>query len=196
MTFTLRNDGFTSEVSRLLQEVMNDEHGTISNEIANVIKESNDAAENCKSVLWLKFKHLLFWYLPATSDFMLSHCCAISQCEPALYATLLQYLHKCNLDIRGITKLSKGPAMPILPLHTRFYSFVFLKHCQYSTTCLTKAHSLGMSLICACFNNYDGSTWTLLSLNTRAIAWPWLIWGGLHLGMGNYWTIGVHSMFF
>jgi len=160
MTFTLRNDGFTSEVSRLLWEVMNDEHGTINNEIANVIKESNDAAENCKSVLQLKFKRLLFWYLPATSDFVLSHHCAISQCEPALYAALLQYLHECNLDIRGITELSKGPATPILPLRARFYSFVFLKHHQYSATCLTKAHSLGASLIRAHFNDHDGSTWT------------------------------------
>jgi len=39
---------------------MNDERGTINNEIADVIKESNDAAENCKSVLRLKFKRLLF----------------------------------------------------------------------------------------------------------------------------------------
>jgi len=60
MTFTLRNDRFTSEVSRLLWEVMNDECGTINNEITNVIKESNNATENCKSVLQLKFKCLLF----------------------------------------------------------------------------------------------------------------------------------------
>jgi len=91
---------------------------------------------------------------------VLSRRCAISQCEPALYAALLQYLHERNLDIRGITELSKGPATPILPLRARFYSFVFLKRRQYSATRLTKAHSLGASLIRARFNDHDGSTWT------------------------------------
>jgi len=60
MTFTLGNDEFTSDISRLLWEVKNDERGTVNNEIAVVIKESNGAAENCKSVLRLKFKRMLF----------------------------------------------------------------------------------------------------------------------------------------
>jgi len=54
MTFTLGNDGITSKISRLLLEVSSDERGTLNNEIANVIRESNGATENCKSVLWPK----------------------------------------------------------------------------------------------------------------------------------------------
>lgn len=62
--------------------------------------------------------------------------------------------------MRSITELGKDSATPILPLHARFYSFVFLKRRKYSATRLTKAHSLSASLIRARFNDHDGSTWT------------------------------------
>lgn len=94
--------------------------------------------------------------------------------------------------MRSATDMQSNQDIPILSMHVRFYAFMFLRRRKYSATRLSKAQSIGASLVQVCFTDIDNvGSWTwcgviedLVSLNHQGQAvvlahMRWLIpWKG------------------
>ena len=91
---------------------------------------------------------------------MYSRKVVVNECEPRLYAALIKWIRDRGLAVRGVTEPYDPGDVPTLSTQARFYSFVFLRRRKYSATRLTKARSMGASLVRVRVPDIDGSTWT------------------------------------
>ncbi len=80
----------------------------------------------------------------------------INECEPALYSALIKYLRDWGYKVRGVTEPDDDQGYPVLPTHSKFYSFVFHRRGKYSATRLSKAQSLSFSLVRVRIPDTDG----------------------------------------
>lgn len=71
----------------------------------------------------------------------------IDECEPALYSALVQHIRDWRRNVRDVTELDDNQGYPVLPIHAKFYSFVFHRRGKYSATRLSQAQSLSASLV-------------------------------------------------
>ena len=84
----------------------------------------------------------------------------VNECEPGLYAALIKFIRDRGLAVRSVAELYGSGDVPTLSTQAKFYSFVFLRRRKYSATRLTKAQSMGASLVRICVPDIDSSTWT------------------------------------
>ncbi len=91
---------------------------------------------------------------------MYSHWVIINECEPGLYAMLIRYIRDRGLAVRSVTEPYGSGDVPTLSTQAKFYSFIFLRRHKYSATQLTKARSMGASLVQVRVPDIDRSTWT------------------------------------
>jgi len=84
----------------------------------------------------------------------------VNKCEPSLYAALIKWIRDKGFAVRSITEPYQSEDVPALSTHARFYSFIFLRRRKYSATRLTRARSMGASLVQVCVPDMDGSTWS------------------------------------
>ena len=84
----------------------------------------------------------------------------INECEPGLYAVLINCICDRGLAVRSMTEPNGLGDVLTLSTQAKFYSFIFLHQHKYSATQLTKARSMGMSLVQIHVPDIDGSTWT------------------------------------
>ena len=84
----------------------------------------------------------------------------INECKPGLYAALINCIRDRGLAVRSVTEPNGLGDVPTLSTQVKFYSFIFLRWCKYSATRLTKARSMGTSLVQIRVPDIDGSTWT------------------------------------
>jgi len=119
---------------------MVDHCGTLNKEIAEIIDNSNSAAEN--------------------SCVVYSHRVVINECEPGLYAALIKYICDWGLAVKSVMEPYGSGDVPMLSTQAKFYSFIFLHWRKYSATRLTKARSIGASIVQVRVPDIDSSTWT------------------------------------
>ena len=89
-----------------------------------------------------------------------SHRVIVNECEPGLYAAMVAWIRDRGLAVRSIIEPCGSEYVPTLSTQARFFSFVFLRRRKYSATRLTKARSMGASLVRVRIPEVDGSTWT------------------------------------
>jgi len=88
----------------------------------------------------------------------------VNECEPNLYAVLVEWIRDKGHMVRSIIEPYSYGDIPALSSKARFYTFVFLRRRKYSARRLTKAQSMGASLVRVRFSDLDGSTWTWCGL--------------------------------
>ena len=91
---------------------------------------------------------------------MRSRKVTVNECEPGLYDALIEWIRNRGFPVRGVTEPDEPGDVPTLSTRAAFYSFVFLRRRKYSATRLTKARTMGASLVRVRFPDIDGSTWT------------------------------------
>ena len=84
----------------------------------------------------------------------------VNECEPGLYAALIKWIRDRGFAVRSVTEPHQSGDVPALSTQARFYSFIFLRRRKYSATRLTKARSMGASLVQVHVPDIDGSTWS------------------------------------
>lgn len=95
-----------------------------------------------------------------SGEVVCSNRVVINECEPGLYAALIKYIRDRGLVVRSVTEPYGSGDVPTLSTQAKFYSFIFLRRRKYSATRLTKARSMGASLVQVSVPDIDGSTWT------------------------------------
>lgn len=91
---------------------------------------------------------------------MCSRKVTVNECEPGLYDALIEWIRNRGFPVRSVTEPDESGGVPTLSTQATFYSFVFLRWRKYSATRLTKARTMGASLVRVRFPDVDGSTWT------------------------------------
>src|SRR5882757_7147045 len=103
----------------------------------------------------------------------------VNECEPGLYAALIKWIRDRGVAVRSVTEPYHSGDVPALSTQARFYSFIFLHHCKYSATQLTKARSMGASLVQVHVPDIDSSTWS----------WCGVIKDFVELVFGKHWAL-------
>lgn len=63
--------------------------------------------------------------------------------------------------MRSATDMQSNQDIPVLSMHAQFYAFMFLRRRKYSATRLSKAQSIGASLVQVRFTDIDNvDSWT------------------------------------
>ena len=95
-----------------------------------------------------------------SGELVCSRRAVVGECEPGLYDALIEWIRNRGLPVRSVTDPDESGDVPILSTKAMFYSFVLVRRRKYSATRLTKARSMGASLVQVRIPDIDGSTWT------------------------------------
>jgi len=107
----------------------------------------------------------------------------VSKCEPGLYDVLIEWIRNRGLPVRSVTDPDESGDIPTLSTQATFYSFVFVRRHKYSATRLTKARTMGASLVQVRFPDIDGSTWTWCGVIKDLVE---LVYGKQHVLLATY----------
>jgi len=119
-----------------------------------------------------------------SGEVVYSHRVVINECEPGLYAALIKYIHDQGLAVKSVMEPYGSGDVPMLSTQAKFYSFIFLRWRKYSATQLTKARSIGASIVQVRVPDIDSSTWT----------WCGVIEDIVKLAYGEHWVVLAHMM--